>query len=55
MKKGIPLNDNDRMPWLQALAALMRKHLEDNKGTLVSEFVHSLGRRVSGLPLLLSV
>lgn len=33
MSQGIPLNDEDRMPWLQALADLLVKH--ENRGGAV--------------------
>ncbi len=36
MSSGIPLNDDDRKPWLLALRDIIENHLNDNTGAVVS-------------------
>lgn len=36
MKNGIPLNDEDRMPWLNRLSQLITTSLEENRGGILA-------------------
>ena len=36
MKRGIPLEDGDRQPWLKKLRALIQKHLRNNQNMILS-------------------
>ncbi|HDS01134.1 MAG TPA: gluconokinase [candidate division Zixibacteria bacterium] len=36
MARGIALDDNDRLPWLERLHALIREHLEGDRSLLVA-------------------
>ena len=36
MARGIALDDDDRLPWLERLHALIREHLEANRSLLVA-------------------
>ncbi len=36
MSAGLPLNDEDRFPWLESLAAWTREHDRDGRSTIVS-------------------
>lgn len=36
MSRGIPLNDKDRLPWLQTIQKAMQKWLEQNKNVVLA-------------------
>ena len=35
MRRGIPLDDNDRWPWLHALASMIASHLQHGKSLVM--------------------
>jgi gluconokinase len=55
MSRGIPLTDDDRWPWLDALNAVMRQHDADGTSAIVASsalkeaYRERLGRGVPGL------
>jgi gluconokinase len=36
MQRGIPLNDGDRLPWLQNIQAAIKKWLEENRNVVLA-------------------
>ncbi len=36
MSNGLPLDDNDRWPWLSAIAQNVRRHMSDDSGAVVA-------------------
>jgi gluconokinase len=36
MSNGIPLNDEDRLPWLLSLRKIIQENLEDGRGTVIT-------------------
>ena len=55
MSRGIPLTDDDRLPWLDALNAVMRRHEAEGTSAIVASsalkavYRERLARDVSGL------
>jgi gluconokinase len=59
MKHGIPLNDEDRMPWLRALHDELRRQLEENRSVILGcsalkeSYRHTLSEHISPLAFVL--
>jgi gluconokinase len=59
MKHGIPLNDEDRAPWLRALRDELRRQLEENRSVILAcsalkeSYRHTLSDHVSPLTFVL--